>query len=76
MMAHMKKLPFKESKDKIVEYAKQNFPDFYSHKEFNAALTHWMHTPNQCPPVMPKEFFVTLPTILLNNHHQIKPSNP
>lgn len=53
----MKKLPFKRSQEKICEFAKQKFPDFYNHDEFSAALTHWMHTPNQCPPIMPEEFF-------------------
>ena len=63
----MKKFAFEESKILIERFAKQNFPDFYNHDEFAAALTHWMHTPNQCPPVMPKEFFKILPTVLINH---------
>jgi hypothetical protein len=56
----MKELPFEQSKEKIVELVKQEFPDFYNHDEFNAALTHWMHNPSQCPPVMPEVLFLKL----------------
>jgi hypothetical protein len=56
----MKKISYFEAKDKITEFVKQNYPDFYNHEEFEAAITHWMHNPGQCPPVMPKELFLKL----------------
>jgi DNA (cytosine-5)-methyltransferase 1 len=61
----MKKLKLKQSKEKIIKFIKQNFPDFYSHEEFDAALTHWMHHPSQCPPIMPEELFLKLPTLFI-----------
>lgn len=56
----MKRLPYEQSKDKIVDLAQREFPDFYNHDEFLPAITHWMHNPGQCPPVMPKDFFQKL----------------
>ncbi len=56
----MKKIKLTAAKEKIIEYVKQNYPDFYNHEEFNAAVTHWFFNPRVCPPLMPKELFLKL----------------
>lgn len=59
----MKKISFQKAKNKIIEYSEKNFPDFYKHEEFNAAITHWLHTPKIRPPLMPEKLFEELPEL-------------
>ena len=53
------------------KFAEKNFPDFYNHKEFHAAVTHWMQTPKTCPPLMPEKLFQKLPGLFIENSEMI-----
>jgi hypothetical protein len=56
----MKKISITKAKEKITEYARQNFSEFYNHEEFPAAITHWLHNSHIRPPFMAEEVFQKL----------------
>ncbi|MCF7791502.1 MAG: hypothetical protein K9L78_03345 [Victivallales bacterium] len=50
-------MKYEELKTKIDSYVRENYPDFYKHSEYNAAITHWMHNPNIKYPYMTNAVF-------------------
>ena len=67
----MKRIRHSEAKERIIEFSKENFANFHKHEEFNAAITHWMQSPETCPPLMPKKLFLQLPELMLKNIFKI-----
>lgn len=60
----MKRIRYSQAKERIIEFTKENFSDFYQHEEFNAAMTHWIQSPEICPPLMPPKLYFQLPELM------------
>jgi DNA (cytosine-5)-methyltransferase 1 len=44
-------------KNKIIEFLQRTSPEFVSHPEYEAALSHFLQNPNVCPPFMNHNLF-------------------
>ncbi len=53
----MKKMEYSEALKLLLELLKKEHPEFAKHPEFMACVTHFLQTPEICPPCMSKEIY-------------------
>ncbi len=67
----MKRINFDKARALVEENIKDKFPEFCKNPEFAAAVTHFLHNPRICPPLMDKHVFYSCLEILFGNKKKV-----
>ena len=51
----MKKLKYSEAEKMLMDYLTTKYPEVIKHPEIKAIVSHFLQTPQVCPPFMSKE---------------------
>ena len=53
----MRKMKYSEALKLLTEFLQKEYPEFSKHPEFMACVTHFLQTPQICPPFMSKGIY-------------------
>ncbi len=68
----MKKMEYHKALKILVEFLQKEYPDFSKHPEFMACVTHFLQTPQICPPCMSKEIYQKSIGVFVKRKHKGK----